>query len=201
MSSAVLIPAEQTAEGVRRVRFTRAEVERLENLGAFEGKQVELIDGELIDKMGQNPTYAQAIRRSRIALGKVLDPDLIQIQVPIEVSVEDGESNLPQPDLYALGEDKPDYNERHPRGDEVLLVIEVADTSAAFDLGRKATLYARAGVPEYWVLDLGRRRLVVHRQPQGGEYNLRQFFGESDNLTLEGRSEQIRVADLLPQTV
>jgi len=195
MSSAVLIPAEQ---GVRRKRFTRDEVERWEKAGVFEGQRYELIDGDLIDKMGQNPPHAQAIRRSRIALGRVLNPDLIQVQVPIEVAVDDHESNLPQPDLYVLREDKPDYNERHPSGSEVLLVIEVADTSAAFDLGRKATLYAKADVPGYWVLELGRRRLVVHRQPEGGEYRLRQFFFEPDTVTPEGRAEQIRVAELLP---
>jgi Uma2 family endonuclease len=130
-----------------------------------------------------------------------VDENLIQIQAPIEVSVEDSDRSLPEPDLSVLREDKPEYDERHPRGNELLLVIEVSDSSAAFDLSRKAALYAKAGVPEYWVLELGRRRLAVHRQPDGAEYRLRQFFLESDTVTLDGRSEIISVAALLPGTV
>ena len=86
-------------------------------------------------------------------------------------------------------------------GNELLLVIEISDTSLAFDLGRKATLYAKAGVREYWVLDIGRRRLVVHRRPSGGDYLQILIFNEPDTVTLEGRSEQIRVADLAPEAV
>jgi Uma2 family endonuclease len=201
MSAALVLPIEQTAEGVRRKRFTRAEVERLTALGAFEGQRYELIDGDLIDKMGQNPPHARAIRRAKKALAKFVDEDLIQVQAPIEVSVEDSDRSLPEPDLSILREDKPEYDERHPRGNELLLVIEVSDSSAAFDLSRKAALYAKAGVPEYWVLELGRRRLVVHRQPDGAEYRLRQFFSESDTVSLEDRAEIIPVAALLPGTV
>jgi Uma2 family endonuclease len=82
-----------------------------------------------------------------------------------------------------------------------MLVVEVSDSSAAFDLSRKAALYAEAGVPEYWVLELGRRRLVVHRQPDGAEYRLRQFFSEPDTVTLENRAENIPVTQLLPGTL
>jgi Uma2 family endonuclease len=201
MSAALQLPTEPIIEGVRRKRFTRTEVERLEKLGAFEGQRYELIDGDLIDKMGQNAPHARAIRRASKALRKVFDEDLIQIQAPVEVSVDDRESSLPEPDLSVLREDKSEYDQRHPRGDELLLVIEVSDSSAAFDLSRKAALYAKAGVPEYWVLELGRRRLVVHRQPDGDEYRLRQFFSESDTVSLEGRVEIIPVAALLPGTV
>jgi len=69
----------------------------------------------------------------------------------------------------------------------LLLIIEVADTAAAFDLQRKAVRDAKAGVPEYWLLALGRRRLAVHRQ--------------SDTVTPEGRTEKIQVAELFPGTV
>jgi len=74
--------------------------------------------------------------------------------------------------------------------------------SAALLLPRKkftkATLYARAGVPEYWVLDLTRRLLVVHRKTDGDQFKLVQIFSDSEMLSIEGRTEAIRVRDLLP---
>jgi Uma2 family endonuclease len=97
-----------------------------------------------------------------------------------------------------VAEPKSEYEFRHPRGDEVLLVIEVSDTSVAFDLSRKAVLYARAGVREYWVLDLARRMLVVHRQPDGTTYRLIQLFSEDDTVSMEGRAESVRVSEILP---
>ena len=78
-------------------------------------------------------------------------------------------------------------------------MVEVADTSAAFDLSRKAALYSLAGVPEYWVLDLGRRALVVHRQPDSPQYRSIQTHSEDELVTLEGRTESVKVKDILPQ--
>jgi len=166
--------------------------------GLFEDQRYELIDGELIDKMGQNPPHASTIRRSGNALGSWFGFERVQAQLPIEAGVPDRERSLPEPDLAVLRESKPDYDWRHPRGDEVLLVLEVGDTTAQFDLQRKATLYARAGVPEYWVLDLPRRLLVIHRQTDGNQYKLVQIFSEDEIVSAEGRSEAIRVRELLP---
>jgi len=93
---------------------------------------------------------------------------------------------------------KADYDVRHPRGDETLLVVEIAETTVAFDLSRKAILYARAGVPEYWVLDLVRRVLVVHRQSDGSQFKLIQIHTEDEMVSMEGRPEAVKVKDLLP---
>jgi Uma2 family endonuclease len=106
--------------------------------------------------------------------------------------------SLPEPDLAVLAESKPDFDKRHPRGDELLLVIEVSDTTAYFDLSRKAALYGAARIPEYWVLDLTRRLLVVHREPFESGYRLIRLFTESDTVSLENCSESVRVSDLLP---
>jgi len=198
MPAAVLIPSEQTTEGVRRVRFTRAEVERIEKLGGFEGKRFELIDGELIDKMGQKPPHITAISLM-LAVLRFFDGKLIRCQASIEASEEERERSLPEPDISVLAEWKPEFTSRLPMGNELRLVVEISDTTAPFDLGRKAQLYARAAVPEYWVLDISRRRLVAHRHPSGSDYLQILIFNEPDTVTLEGRSEQIRVADLLPQ--
>jgi Uma2 family endonuclease len=131
-------------------------------------------------------------------LGSIFRLNLIQVQTPIEASPTDRERSVPEPDLSVLADDKPEFSRRLPRGDELLLAIEIADTSAAFDLSRKALLYAAACVPEYWVLDLPRRRLVVHREPSETGYRLIRFFAEGDKVSLENRTECVRVGDLLP---
>jgi len=198
MSAAPLLPPQGGVEVLRRKRFTREEFDRLIQSGFFDGQRYELIDGELIDKMGQNPPRAVAIRLALAWLVSVFKPNLIQIQLPIEASPADRGRSLPEPDLAILAEDKPEFTKRFPRGDEILLAIEVSDTSVSFDLSRKAALYAAAGVPEYWVLDLPRRRLVVHRKPSEASYRLTRWFAEEDMVTLETRAAMVRVGDLLP---
>jgi Uma2 family endonuclease len=198
MSAASLLPFQSAAEALPRKRFTREEVEHLITTGFFDGQRYELIDGELLDKMGQNPPHANAIRLTQAWLAGVFGADRVQSQLPIEAAVADRERSLPEPDVAVLAEKKSAYHKRHPRGDELLLVVEVSDTTASFDLTRKAALYAAAGVPEYWVLDLTRRLLVVHRRPDGSTYRLLQLFSEADTVSIEGRSDTVRVSEILP---
>jgi Uma2 family endonuclease len=166
--------------------------------GFFVGQRFELIDGDLIDKMGQNPQHASSIGRVSRRLTSLCGMDTVLVQVPIEASVADSNRSLPEPDVAVLRELKADYDVRHPRGDETLLVVEIAETTVAFDLSRKAILYARAGVPEYWVLDLVRRVLVVHRQSDGSQFKLIQIHTEDEMVSMEGRPEAVKVKDLLP---
>src|SRR5439155_13008564 len=93
---------------------------------------------------------------------------------------------------------KAEYQRRHPRGNEFVLVVEVADTTRVFDLSRKADLYASSGVPEYWVVDLKRRRLVIHREPDGEQYRQIQVLAEDEMASIQGRPEQIRISELFP---
>ena len=168
------------------------------NEGYFVGQRYELIDGELIDKMGQNAPHASGISFVSEALAGIAGLRRLRIQLPMEAGAKDRDRSVPEPDVSVLREWKPDYQQRHPRGDELLLVVEVSDTTAAFDLSRKATLYARAGVPEYWVLDVNRRLMVVHRQSDGTRYKHVQFLSENEQVSLEGRYEAVKIVDLLP---
>jgi Uma2 family endonuclease len=169
MSGAIL-PASPAADSLRRKRFTRSEVDRMVALGIFDGQRCELIDGELIDKMGQNPPHAQAIRNLFAWLAGLFGAGRLQMQLPVEVKPGDSEWSLPEPDIAVLAEAGGEYGKRHPRGDELLLIVEVADTSLRQDLTTKRDLYARASVSEYWVVDLQSRRVNVHRNPEQGEY-------------------------------
>jgi Uma2 family endonuclease len=181
-----------------RKRFTRDEVYCIVGAGILDGQRFELIDGELIEKPEQTPPHCFTIQLVSCWLGQMFGPRTICVRSPMQASGEDHEWSEPEPDLAVLAEHKPDYQHRHPRGDEMVLVAEVSDTSRAFDLSRKAEIYATAGVPEYWVVDLNRRVLVVHRQTDGKQYRQIQVLGEEEMASIQGRLEKVKVGDLLP---
>jgi Uma2 family endonuclease len=188
MSAATLQPP--------RKRFTRAEVAQMHDAGLFAEQRFELIDRDLIDKMGQNPPHSYAIRMLFAWLIQIFRAKQVQIQQPIEAGAPDRERSAPEPDLALLGELKADYRRRHPRGGEPLLAIEVADTTAQYDTTTKRDLYARAGAPEYSVVDLSGRRLIVHRNlPQGK-------FGQIESVpadsVVSAKGMRIPVSELLP---
>jgi Uma2 family endonuclease len=197
--SAAILPASPAADSLRRKRFTRSEVDRMLEIGILDGQRCELIDGELIDKMGQNPPHAYAIQRIFAWLIGLFGPDRLRIQSPVEVKPGDSEWSLPEPDVAVLAEARVDYGKRHPRGDELLLVVEVADTSLRQDLTTKRDLYARASVGEYWVLDLQSRRLIVHRNPAHGDYRETVIVDEDGIASCAAHPAQtIAVRYLLP---
>jgi Uma2 family endonuclease len=200
MSAAPTLPEQLLIASMPRKRFTRCEVERLIETGFFAGQRCELIDGELIDKMGQNPPHAFSISLFLDWLAAIFGTSRVRVQLSMEASGPDRDRSIPEPDLAVLYERKPDYLRRHPRGDELLLLVEIADTGAAFDLSRKVALYSQASVREYWVLDLNRRALIVHRLPDGIQYRDIHVYTENDLVSIEGRTEQLLVRDVLPTT-
>ncbi len=179
-----------------RKRFTRDDVDHMAKLGLFEGQRLELLDGDLLEKMGQNPPHADAIPLLLKLLAAIFDLLRIRIQSPMEIAVEDRKYNLPEPDLLVRAGHKFVRGKRHPRGDETILVIEIADTSLGNDLTIKRDLYARAGVPEYLVLNVKGRKLIVHSNPKRGAYTATTTLSSRDSVSLSGQS--IRVADMLP---
>ena len=195
MPTAVLPLAEESE--LRRVRFTRSDVEKMVEAGLFEDQRFELIDGELIDKMGQKPPHAAAIGRFQDWLIRVFGSRRVRIQLSLDVATADRERNEPEPDLAVPQEFEPEYEWRHPRGDETVLVVEVADASLRQDLTRKRDLYARAGVPEYWVVSIGDRELIVHRDLHQQGYQRVMTLRAGDNVSPVCRPEEsIEVAML-----
>jgi Uma2 family endonuclease len=118
--------------------------------------------------------------------------------LPIQAGGPDQKWSLPEPDVAVLPDLKDEYGHRHPRGDELLLVVEVADTTLQYDKTLKRDLYARAGVREYWVLDVDGRQLTVHRNPSSGKFTYVQTWAEQDEVAPEFHpSEAVKVASLL----
>ena len=175
MLAAIAPPPPLAEEPLRRKRFTRDEVNRMLDDGYFDGQRFELIDGELIDKMGQNPPHRSTVTRVHSWLSEQF-PRRVLMQAPMDVVGPDGVWSVPEPDVIVLAEDKAEYDCRHPRADETVLLVEVSDTSLSQDLVKKRKLFARAGAPEYWVFDIQGKRLIVHRTPVDGDYTeVREF--------------------------
>ena len=180
---------------IGRSRLTRDDVRLMEEQGLLKGRW-ELIAGELINKMGQNAPHASVIAFLTVWLVGLYGMK-VRCQLPIEVAAGDQSLNEPEPDLVVLRESKPEYDRRQPRGDEVMLLIEVADSSSRIDLTTKALLYARAGVPEYWVVDISNRRVVTHRRPENERYAQIDVLSEEQALSFQGSS--LPISDFLPR--
>ena len=190
MSAAALLPPSPASDSLRHKRFTREEFDRLLDIGFFDGQRFELIDGELIDKMGQKPPHEYTIRVLTSWLSAIFPARCVLVQLSIEAAQGDRELSLPEPDLAVIAEDNPEHRTRHVRGDEVLLAIEVADTSLRQDLVRKRAMYARAGVGEYWVVDIPGRRVVVHRTPVDEQWSEVFAVTGADRLAPPTQSDQ-----------
>jgi Uma2 family endonuclease len=205
--ASVLVPAKALQDVAapvvlpRRKRFTRSDVVRLSDAGVFEGQRYELIDGDLIDKMGQNPPHAGTFLLVRNWLIGIFGLLALRCQLPIEVASEDQERNEPEPDFAVLADPAMDPFARHPRGDELSLLVEVSDTTARFDRTVKSALYARALVPEYWVLDVSARALFVHRHPSEGGYRQVIRLSEDETVAPDSRPDAlVKVSEHLPPT-
>src|SRR5690242_14660700 len=153
-----------------RKRWTRAECEVLETTGLLDDQKLELVDGELINKMGKNRPHINVLAFVQEWLIEVFGKGVVNVETPIDVAPEDNPTNEPQPDIVVLKRPSREFRKANPQPSDLHLIIEVSDSTLSFDLTRKAVLYARAGIIEYWVLDVAAHRLVVHREPSSGYY-------------------------------
>jgi hypothetical protein len=143
-------------------RSTVDEVMRMVETGVLgEDERLELIGGQLAVMTPQGPPHITAITLLARALERAYpEPCWVRVQGPVLC----GPHDLPGPDLAVVRMDERQMRVRHPRADEALLAVEVAVTSQAHD-GAKAALYARAGCPELWIVDLPGGVITVHRAP------------------------------------
>ena len=153
--------AELAPERIRPLR--RSEFESLVAQGRFEGERVELIEGVLVEMTPQAPGHAACVQRLTRVLSRMLTGRAdVRVQLPLAVS----DDSLPEPDIAVVP--VADFDDRHPTS--ALLVVEVAGTSLRKDRLVKADLYARAGVPEYWLVNLLDRHIEVHTGPSASAY-------------------------------
>lgn len=184
-------------DGLCRRPWTWEEFLRAAELGVFGPEErLELLDGEIIEKMPPGGPHAGAVSRAtRILIALFGDGYHVRPQLPLILTWWSG----PEPDVVVVPGSEYDYLPDHPKAADALLVVEVSDTTLAMDRGRKCTAYARARIGEYWILNLGDRQLEVHRDPRGGRYRSVTILHAGDTIApLAMPQATVRVADLLP---
>jgi Uma2 family endonuclease len=144
--------------------------ERLVDAGFFEGefrKRVELVRGEVVEMSPIGSPHSDIVDRVAAWSFKAIGdrPIRVRVQNPLRIPANDSE---PEPDVAWVVEGN--YSGRHPQPDEVLLLIEVAEHSLAFDRRTKLAIYAEAGIAEYWIVNLPDEQIETYREPQGLQF-------------------------------
>ena len=183
-------PAILGSEPLRPLR--RCEYDRLVELGYFDDEKVELLGGVLVAVSPQGAGHGHAIGQLTVLFVRAVgDRALVRIQTPL-AAADDSE---PEPDLAIIP--KQDYSHEHPS--RALLVVEVAQSSLRKDRMLKTALYARAEVPEYWIVNLAERVVEVYRDPQGDRYSSMSTHPAGETLRPVSFPDiEIPIADVLP---
>jgi Uma2 family endonuclease len=178
----------------KRLPLTRAQVKLLVDGGLVTPGTSEFLNGELIEKMPQNQPHVNTTKRTRRILESIFGWEHVGSQAPIRVD----DSNDPEPDVFVLQQSTESYLET-PEATDCTLVVEVSDSTLFWDRTEKLKLYARAGIPEYWIVDVNNRRLIVHRRPSSEEYLDIHTFTDAESVATLARPEsEVAVAELLP---
>ena len=153
---------------VPRHRLTVADYHRLGEAGILgQDDRVELLEGQLIDMSPIGPRHALAVDAlTELLVSGVSGRAVVRVQNPITLD----SGSEPQPDVAVVRRRWSGYPRAHPGPGDILLLIEVADTSLELDLGAKRAIYARAGIGEFWIVDLTTDTVLVHRDPDGDGY-------------------------------
>jgi len=177
--------------------LTAAEFEALEAYYRERGDRVELIEGEVVTLSPIGPRNAACTERTHALLLRRLAGEraLVRCQLPVRLS----DLSEPQPDVAIVRFRSDHYENAHPGPDDILCLIEMADTSLRHDRLSKARVYAAAGVPEYLVVNLQDSVLELHRNPGPRGYTSVRLLRRGDRLTLLAFPDlAIELAELLP---
>ncbi len=182
-------------------RWTVKQYLRLAELGVFRNRRVELIEGVIIKMPPMLSRHAVTIRKVQLPLDRIFGPaHWVRLQMPLQF----GRRSAPEPDVAVVAGSEDDYLAAHPS--TALLIVEVSESSLSYDRGRKASLYARAGIEDYWIVNLVQRQLEVRRNPiadPAQRYGFR--FADVTVLSLADHvaplavpTANIAVSDLIP---
>jgi Uma2 family endonuclease len=178
-----------------RVRWTRDAFRMMSDAGLFEGGRYELIHGEILRQMPNEP-HTWTNTNLIFALSDVFGRGYVRVPGSIAIDAE----NEPEPDAAVTVQETKEYLKTGiPPGSEFRLVVEVSDTTLARDRNEKAHLYAQAGIPEYWVINIKARTVIVHRDPVDEEYRNIQTYDETTSVApLAAPTHLIALSALFP---
>jgi Uma2 family endonuclease len=186
-------------EVLRTHRFSREEYYQMEESGIFQDKRVELIEGIIFDMAPQKSLHYQTIEKVAEVLMKAFGENhWVRHQGPLRLP----DDTEPEPDITVVIGRRENYHE-HPNA--ALLVVEISDSTLKFDRGKKARIYARAGITDYWIINLTEGCVEVMRDPavdmtsaREFRYGTRSIFKKDERVSPLARGVEIAVADLLP---
>lgn len=179
---------------VRRRTWTVGDYHRMLQAGVLsEGDRVELIEGEIVEMSAMGDRHIRCINKlNALLVPPAAGRAMVQVQLPVRLS----DISEPEPDL-SLVRWQGEFTSL-PTPEELLLVIEVSDTTLRYDQQVKVPLYAAAGVPECWVVDLEHGVVQVHRRPEDGRYQSVEAVAPGGEVVVPGLAEvTVDVADLL----
>lgn len=171
---------------IPRKVWTRVEAEKIDPALA---ESLELVNGELIDRMGKKVPHVFWTMTLARWLRQQFGEEFVRTEAPIDVSPEDNPLNEPEPDITVTTRPLTITDLQNPKPCDVRLVVEISDTTFELDRKVKAPLYARAGIPECWVVDVRNitaPRLLLHQDPQKGSYQSVETFGCTAHLRVLG---------------
>jgi Uma2 family endonuclease len=148
--------------------ITTTDYHRMADAGILAAdEQVELLAGQIIEKMPKGPAHSALCKRlEKLLEHRLGDRVLVRLQDPIQLSPY----SEPEPDLAIVHPEPSFYAQAHPTSDQIYWLIEVADTTIDRDLGVKANLYAAAGIADYWVFNITQQQLHIFRDPEANGY-------------------------------
>ena len=181
-------------DGLPTLKFTGDDVLRMLQAGVLhEDDHVELIEGRLIEMTPQGPAHGARFTHIAALLRDARPSGThVMSQRPLDVAAD----SWPEPDIALIRGAILDFADRHPTGTDALLVVEVAFSSQEVDR-RKAALYAQAGVPVYWLVDLAARRLEVRCGPDGAQYKVTRILEGDERVELPGTNATWTVTELV----
>jgi Uma2 family endonuclease len=181
---------------IERRWFSVSEYDRMIEAGILpEDDRTELIEGDIVKMSPIGRSHAACVKRLNTFFSRLAGQDpLVSVQDPVRLN----DFSEPQPDVALLKWRSDFYAESHPTPADVLLIVEVADTSVETDRAVKVPLYARALIPEVWLIDLAREVIEVYARPVGGAYQQSREAKRGDGLALESLPAlKLRVDDVL----
>ena len=176
-------------------KWTLDEYHRMVEAGVLEGRAVEFVHGEIVEMSPEGAPHASASSDAGETLSGLLG-DRAQVRQSKPITLPDLVSE-PEPDLAIVKRLGRSYRHRHPNPEEVFWLVEYAQSSLSKDLDEKKQLYADAGIPEYWVVNLRDKALLVFRQPANGTYRFEQRLSQGELTPLAFPDVAISVDMLL----
>ena len=154
--------------------------------------RVELINGEIIEMSPVGSKHASIVKR----LGRMLN---LMAKNSVTIGIQDpvrlGKNDEPEPDISVLKYRRDDYSESHPTSGDILILIEVSDSTYEYDKEKKSVLYAKNSIPEYWIFDVKRKRVEVYKESDGEEYLKKEVFDIEGQVEI--LNQQILIKDII----